>query len=139
MKLAVVTGYLTKDVYLSKTRNGKDVGYFDIASHSNSNQKASFLPCVMYNRFAKMQANNIGKGSHVLLDGNIETYPTTDKRISGPNNKVTRFHIIVNNIEYLDNVSDSHSSSQPKENYSNLNNDLQSASKQAASTQDTPF
>jgi single-strand DNA-binding protein len=65
-------GNLTKDPVLRYTSAGKAVSGFTIAVNSmKKNEPALFLDCTVWERLAEAVAENLAKGSKVLVNGRL--------------------------------------------------------------------
>ena len=105
MNLVVLKGNLTKDVELRTTINNKSVARFVLAVNDGYGEKqvTSYINCEVWNKLAENLANYCGKGSRLLLKGNLrtETYDGQD----GQKKYVTK--VIAESIEFLDKKKDS--------------------------------
>ena len=73
----VALGRTTKDVRLWYSPDGQSVANFTLAV--NRKNKADFIPCVAWGNMAKTYADNVGKGSLILVEGEFRSY-TRDKQ-----------------------------------------------------------
>lgn len=74
----VLTGRLTKDVYLKYTGNGTAVASFTLAvdrkfKNAQGERETDFINCVMWRKAAENFTNFTRKGSLVGIEGSIQT------------------------------------------------------------------
>ena len=79
MNKVILHGRLARDPELKYTTSGKAVAGFTIAvnrrhSSNNNNQgpPADFIPCVAWEKLAEIVANNLTKGSEILVEGRMQ-------------------------------------------------------------------
>ena len=79
MNKVILHGRLARDPELKYTTSGKAVVSFTIAvnrrhSSNNNNQgpTADFIPCIAWEKLADIVANNLIKGSEVLVEGRMQ-------------------------------------------------------------------
>ena len=103
MNKVILKGRLVRDPELKYTTSGKGVASFTIAvnrrhSSKNNNQgpTADFIPCVAWEKLAEIVANNLIKGSEVLIEGRMQVRNYDDQ--NGIKRYVTE--VIINEMEF---------------------------------------
>ena len=103
MNKVVMIGRLTKDPETRYTQSGKAVGSFTLAvdrrgKKTDGQQTADFIPCVVWDKLAKIVANNLTKGSKIGIDGRLQvrTYDAQD----GSKRYMTE--VVVNELDFCD-------------------------------------
>lgn len=105
----ILTGRITKDLEL-KSAGQTQVTNFSIAvDNPFKKDDASFFDIVAFGKTAELLNNYCGKGSKILIEGNLKQDRFQDKQ--GNNRSAVR--VIANRIEFLD--SKGQSNSQPKQ------------------------
>ncbi|WP_105967231.1 single-stranded DNA-binding protein [Staphylococcus chromogenes] len=105
----ILTGRITKDLEL-KPAGQTQVTNFSIAvDNPFKKDDASFFDIVAFGKTAELLNNYCGKGSKILIEGNLKQDRFQDKE--GNNRSVVR--VIANRVEFLD--SKGQSNSQPKQ------------------------
>lgn len=66
-----IVGNLTADVELRNTNGGEPVGNFRVAVNGYKEGEVSFIPVVVWSKLAAVCSENIGKGSSVLVSGEL--------------------------------------------------------------------
>ena len=106
MNKVVMIGRLTKDPETRYTQSGKAVGSFTLAvdrrgKKTDGQQTADFIPCVVWDKLAKIVANNLTKGSKIGIDGRLQvrTYDAQD----GSKRYMTE--VVVNELDFCDRKS----------------------------------
>lgn len=106
MNKVVMIGRLTKDPETRYTQSGKAVGSFTLAvdrrgKKTDGQQTADFIPCVVWDKLAKIVANNLTKGSKIGIDGRLQvrTYDAQD----GSKRYMTE--VVVNELYFCDSKS----------------------------------
>lgn len=79
MNKVILKGRLARDPELKYTTSGKAVASFSLAvnrRHSNNSNNqgptADFIPCVAWEKLAEITANNLIKGSEILIEGRMQ-------------------------------------------------------------------
>ena len=133
MNRTVLIGRLTKDPELKVTQSNIPVVSFTIAvnrpfTDQSGEKQADFIQCVVWRKQAENLAQYCSKGSHIALEGRIQTrqYETDDGM-----RYVTE--IVCDNIQYLD------TKKQEATQQVNDNEDFYETSKQLAAEEDLPF
>lgn len=105
----ILTGRITKDLEL-KSAGQTQVTNFSIAvDNPFKKDDASFFDIVAFGKTAELLNNYCGKGSKILIEGNLKQDRFQDKQ--GNNRSAVR--VIANRVEFLD--SKGQSNSQPKQ------------------------
>jgi len=133
MNRTVLIGRLTKDPELKVTQSNIPVVSFTIAvnrpfTDQSGEKQADFIQCVVWRKQAENLAQYCSKGSHIALEGRIQTrqYETDDGM-----RYVTE--IVCDNIQYLD------TKKQEAPQQVNDNEDFYETSKELAAEEDLPF
>lgn len=133
MNRTVLIGRLTKDPELKVTQSNIPVVSFTIAvnrpfTDQSGEKQADFIQCVVWRKQAENLAQYCSKGSHIALEGRIQTrqYETDDGM-----RYVTE--IVCDNIQYLD------TKKQEATQQVNDNEDFYETSKELAAEEDLPF
>ncbi|PTF80186.1 single-stranded DNA-binding protein [Staphylococcus chromogenes] len=105
----ILTGRITKDLEL-KTAGQTQVTNFSIAvDNPFKKDDASFFDIVAFGKTAELLNNYCGKGSKILIEGNLKQDRFQDKQ--GNNRSAVR--VIANRVEFLD--SKGQSNNHPKQ------------------------
>lgn len=127
----VFTGRITKDLEVKEVSNNLKVLNFSLAvDNPYKKDDVSFFDIVAFGNKAENTAKFCGKGSKVAVDGTVKQERFTDKE--GNNRSVVRFN--ANNIEFLDNKSQSNEQSQQ-----NVSKGQQSSTNKQQPSNDNPF
>lgn len=96
----ILKGNLTKDVELRTTINNKSVVRFTLAVNEGygDKQRTNYINCEVWNKTAENLAKYCGKGSLLLIEGNLRVESYDDK--NGSKKSVTK--VIVEDLEFLD-------------------------------------
>lgn len=102
MNKAILKGRLTKDVELKTTSNGTNYCNFSIAvdrkyKDNNGNKQTDFINCVAWRNSADFISRYFGKGSEILVTGEINTRSYDDQ--NGQKRTVTE--VLVNEVEFV--------------------------------------
>lgn len=73
MNKVIILGRITKDIELRQTQNGKSVSSFTVAVNRGKDMPSDFINCVAFNKAAEIISQYFGKGSQILIEGNIKT------------------------------------------------------------------
>lgn len=95
----ILMGRLTADPELKTANSGTSVVQFTVAvnrAYSKDEQKTDFIDCTAFNKKAEFLSKYFRKGSSVIVFGNIQIDPFTDK--DGNKRKSTR--IIVDELQF---------------------------------------
>ncbi|SUM82646.1 single-stranded DNA-binding protein [Staphylococcus saprophyticus] len=127
----VFTGRITKDLEVKEVSNNLKVLNFSLAvDNPYKKDDVSFFDIVAFGNKAENTAKFCGKGSKVAVDGTVKQERFTDKE--GNNRSVVRFN--ANNIEFLDNKSQSNEQSQQ-----NVSKGQQTGTNKQQPRNDNPF
>lgn len=92
---AIIGGRLTADVELKVTPNGVSVCTFSVAVNHKvargAEQKTDFIECVAWRNNAEFISKHFGKGSSILIVGNIQKRSWTDN--NGNKRSATELHV----------------------------------------------
>lgn len=100
MNRVVLSGRLTKEVDVRYTQTGKCVANFSLAVNKKDN--VNFFNVVVWEKLAEICANNLGKGSKVLVDGELSSRSYEDS--SGSKRNVTE--VVAYNVEFMGSKND---------------------------------
>ena len=121
--LVVLTGRLTADPELKTTQSGISVTSFSIAVdrryRAGEEKQTDFINIVAWRQSAEFVAKHFRKGNMIGIEGSIQTRKYTDKN---GNNKVA-FEVIANNVQFVDNKSDSSETPAEAQEFSNVGSD----------------
>lgn len=97
MNKVTLTGYLTSDIELKRTKNNKTVANVDIAVHIPFKEEADFFKVILWGKLAERCHKFLEKGSFVLIEGRLskEKYVTSDGK------RVEKVVIVAQDIEFL--------------------------------------
>lgn len=106
MNLVLLTGYLGSDPELQYTQSGNPVASVSIAvtkkwkskDTNEVQEKTTWIRLVMWNSLAENAGKNLQKGSHILVNGEIQSRSWED------NDGVMRYttEVLVTRFEFLD-------------------------------------
>ncbi|PTH37104.1 single-stranded DNA-binding protein, partial [Staphylococcus agnetis] len=105
----ILTGRITKDLELKPAGQTQVTNFSMAVDNPFKKDDASFFDIVAFGKTAELLNNYCGKGSKVLIEGNLKQDRFQDKQ--GNNRSAVR--VIANRIEFLD--SKGQSNSQPKQ------------------------
>lgn len=95
----ILSGRLGRDVELRQTPNGKEVATFSLAVTDNFNREVThWINIVVWNKQAEHCANYLSKGSHVAIEGRLNTRSYENKE----GRKVSVTEIVADRVEFLD-------------------------------------
>ncbi len=95
----IISGRLGRDVELRQTPNGKEVATFSLAVTDNFNREVThWINIVVWNKQAEHCANYLSKGSHVAIEGRLNTRSYENKE----GRKVSVTEIVADRVEFLD-------------------------------------
>lgn len=109
----ILCGRLTADVELKKTPSGVSVCSFSIAVNrkvsKDMEQKADFINCVAWRNDADFISKYFGKGSSILVVGNLQNRSWQDT------NGIKRYatEVIIEEANFVDSKSESNGNGQP--------------------------
>ncbi|MGV3187222.1 single-stranded DNA-binding protein [Staphylococcus hyicus] len=105
----ILTGRITKDLELKPAGQTQVTNFSMAVDNPFKRDDASFFDIVAFGKTAELLNNYCGKGSKILIEGNLKQDRFQDKQ--GNNRSAVR--VIANRIEFLD--SKGQSNSQPKQ------------------------
>ncbi|WP_322631572.1 single-stranded DNA-binding protein [Staphylococcus haemolyticus] len=109
--LTILTGRITKDLEL-KQAGQTQVSNFSLAvDNPFKKDDTSFFDIVAFGKTAELLNNYCGKGSKILIEGNLKQDRFQDKE--GNNRSVVR--VIANRIEFLDSKGSNQQNGQPQQ------------------------
>lgn len=109
--LTILTGRITKDLEL-KQAGQTQVSNFSLAvDNPFKKDDTSFFDIVAFGKTAELLNNYCGKGSKILIEGNLKQDRFQDKE--GNNRSVVR--VIANRIEFLDSKGNNQQNGQPQQ------------------------
>jgi single-strand DNA-binding protein len=99
MNLVVITGRLGKDPDMRYTPGGKSVCKFSIAETKviSGEKKTRWWNIVAWGKLAEICTKYLGKGSHVLVEGELNQSTYTKDGV-----KITAFEVVAGKVEFLD-------------------------------------
>lgn len=100
MNRVILSGRLTKDIDVRFTQTGKCVANFSLAVNKKDN--VNFFNIVVWDKLAEICGNNLGKGSKVLIEGELSTRSYEDS--SGSKRNVTE--VVAYNVEFMGSKND---------------------------------
>lgn len=100
MNRVILSGRLTKDIDVRFTQTGKCVANFSLAVNKKDN--VNFFNIVVWDKLAEICGNNLGKGSKVLIEGELSTRSYEDS--SGTKKNVTE--VVAYNVEFMGSKND---------------------------------
>lgn len=102
MNKVVLTGRITKDLELRKTKSDKSVCEFTLATNRVGSEDADFINCMVWNQQAENLCKFQGKGSLIAVFGEIRT---DSYEIEGQ--KRYKTYVLVSNVEFLSKKTES--------------------------------
>ncbi|RIL95417.1 single-stranded DNA-binding protein [Staphylococcus chromogenes] len=105
----ILTGRITKDLELKPAGQTQVTNFSMAVDNPFKKDDASFFDIVAFGKTAELLNNYCGKGSKILIEGNLKQDRFQDKQ--GNNRSAVR--VITNRVEFLD--SKGQSNNQPKQ------------------------
>lgn len=105
----ILTGRITKDLELKSAGQTQVTNFSMAVDNPFKRDDASFFDIVAFGKTAELLNNYCGKGSKILIEGNLKQDRFQDKQ--GNNRSAVR--VITNRVEFLD--SKGQSNNQPKQ------------------------
>lgn len=109
--LTILTGRITKDLELKQAGQTQVTNFSMAVDNPFKKDDTSFFDIVAFGKTAELLNNYCGKGSKVLIEGNLKQDRFQDK--VGKNRYVVR--VIANRIEFLDNKGNNQSQKQQEQ------------------------
>lgn len=109
--LTVLTGRITKDLELKQAGRTQVTNFSLAVDNPFKKDDTSFFDIVAFGKTAQLLNNYCGKGSKILIEGNLKQDRFQDKE--GHNRSVVR--VIANRIEFLDNKGSNQQNNQPQQ------------------------
>lgn len=109
--LTVLTGRITKDLELKQAGQTQVTNFSLAVDNPFKKDDTSFFDIVAFGKTAELLNNYCGKGSKILIEGNLKQDRFQDKE--GNNRSVVR--VIANRIEFLDSKGSNQQNGQPQQ------------------------
>ena len=109
--LTILTGRITKDLELKQAGQTQVTNFSLAVDNPFKKDDTSFFDIVAFGKTAELLNNYCGKGSKILIEGNLKQDRFQDKE--GNNRSVAR--VIANRIEFLDSKGSSQQNNQPQQ------------------------
>ena len=109
--LTILTGRITKDLELKQAGQTQVTNFSLAVDNPFKKDDTSFFDIAAFGKTAQLLNNYCGKGSKILIEGNLKQDRFQDKE--GHNRSVVR--VIANRIEFLDNKCSNQQNSQPQQ------------------------
>ena len=106
--LTILTGRITKDLELKQAGQTQVTNFSMAVDNPFKKDDTSFFDIVAFGKTAQLLNDYCGKGSKVLIEGNLKQDRFQDKE--GNNRSVVR--VIANRIEFLDSKGSNQSNNQ---------------------------
>ncbi|MBF9298726.1 single-stranded DNA-binding protein [Staphylococcus epidermidis] len=108
--LTILTGRITKDLELKQAGQTQVTNFSMAVDNPFKKDDTSFFDIVAFGKTAQLLNDYCGKGSKVLIEGNLKQDRFQDKE--GNNRSVVR--VIANRIEFLDSKGSNQQNNQPQ-------------------------
>ncbi|MBS5965321.1 MULTISPECIES: single-stranded DNA-binding protein [Bacillota] len=109
--LTILTGRITKDLELKQAGQTQVTNFSLAVDNPFKKDDTSFFDIVAFGKTAELLNNYCGKGSKILIEGNLKQDRFQDKE--GNNRSVIR--VIANRIEFLDSKGSNQQNGQPQQ------------------------
>ena len=109
--LTILTGRITKDLELKQAGQTQVTNFSMAVDNPFKKDDTSFFDIVAFGKTAELLYNYCGKGSKILIEGNLKQDRFQDKE--GNNRSVVR--VIANRIEFLDSKGSNQQNGQPQQ------------------------
>lgn len=109
--LTILTGRITKDLELKQAGQTQVTNFSMAVDNPFKKDDTSFFDIVAFGKTAQLLNDYCGKGSKILIEGNLKQDRFQDKE--GRNRSVVR--VIANRIEFLDNKDSNNQNNQPQQ------------------------
>lgn len=107
----ILTGRITKDLELKQAGQTQVTNFSMAVDNPFKKDDTSFFDIAAFGKTAELLNNYCGKGSKILIEGNLKQDRFTDKE--GHNRSVVR--VIANRIEFLDSKGSNQQNNQPQQ------------------------
>ncbi|MBE7319114.1 single-stranded DNA-binding protein [Staphylococcus epidermidis] len=107
----ILTGRITKDLELKQAGQTQVTNFSMAVDNPFKKNDTSFFDIVAFGKTAQLLNDYCGKGSKVLIEGNLKQDRFQDKE--GNNRSVVR--VIANRIEFLDSKGSNQQNNQPQQ------------------------
>ncbi|WP_053040249.1 single-stranded DNA-binding protein [Staphylococcus haemolyticus] len=121
--LTILTGRITKDLELKQAGQTQVTNFSMAVDNPFKKDDTSFFDIVAFGKTAELLNNYCGKGSKILIEGNLKQDRFQDKE--GNNRSVVR--VIANRIEFLDSKGSNQSQEKTQTGNNPFNNGMQNA------------
>ena len=108
--VTILTGRITKDLELKQAGQTQVINFSLAVDNPFKKDDASFFEIVAFGKTAELLNNYCGKGSKILVEGNLKQDRFTDKE--GKNRSVVR--VVANRVEFLDSKGSNQGQAAPK-------------------------
>lgn len=109
--LIILTGRITKDLELKQAGQTQVANFSLAVDNPFKRDDTSFFDIAAFGKTAQLLNNYCGKGSKILIEGNLKQDRFQDKE--GNNRSVVR--VIANRIEFLDSKGSNNQNNQPQQ------------------------
>ncbi len=109
--LTILTGRITKDLELKQAGQTQVTNFSLAVDNPFKKDDTSFFDIVAFGKTAQLLTDYCGKGSKILIEGNLKQNRFQDKE--GHNRSIVR--VIANRIEFLDNKGSNQQNNQPQQ------------------------
>lgn len=109
--LTILKGRITKDLELKQAGQTQVTNFSLAVDNPFKKDDTSFFDIVAFGKTAQLLNNYCGKGSKILIEGNLKQDRFQDKE--GNNRSVVR--VIANRIEFLDSKGSNQQNNQPQQ------------------------
>ncbi len=109
--ITILTGRITKDLELKQAGQTTVTNFSLAVDNPFKKDDTSFFDVVAFGKTAELLNNYCGKGSKILIEGNLKQDRFTDKE--GNNRSVIR--VVANRVEFLDSKGNNQGQSAPKQ------------------------
>lgn len=109
--LTILTGRITKDLELKQAGQTQVTNFSLAVDNPFKKDDTSFFDVAAFGKTAQLLNNYCGKGSKILIEGNLKQDRFQDKE--GHNRSVVR--VIANRVEFLDTKGNNQQNSQPQQ------------------------
>lgn len=109
--LTILTGRITKDLELKQAGQTQVTNFSLAVDNPFKKDDTSFFDIAAFGKTAQLLNNYCGKGSKILIEGNLKQDRFQDKE--GHNRSVVR--VIANRVEFIDTKGNNQQNSQPQQ------------------------